>query len=539
MKEILKFKDLGILYSLKVDNNELIYQKNENGNISTNLNKDEIKLINTIFFNLIPSQNIKNLGYINYNNKKINHLYDLNNSFHIFYENEKDITEDCLTLNDIFNNQEEYLALKETNSNNNSKYTKRKVKVGKKVISVLVLSTFILTTSVFYIKGIHNLVSLISNHIKEHKYYEEVEKYQDRQLTVEEIIASINNNPQLTQEEKEFFLSAKNFFNDNIEYFDYYTVIDNLNNLHIEYIKEESKNPGQYEDFTYTQDAKGRIRVYKSTNFSDAPKYALSHGFLHAFTKMSNTDNYFYEGLHVLINNEYFGNSFYDNGYKVLKNYVYIICELINPEVLRQYHAHNDIKYLIDALTKIIPDENMAITLLTDIDFICEAEILRNSSQEKYNKLKAEYSLKTNEIDILLKKYYQAKFQISPEEDLYAFFCFNPLNACTKIASELDFSLNAFRKADEFTIIKQYKKIFNKTGYDNLVLSLCDEVKEVPKLYTLDDLLNGETDFLYRTKDEINLPQVTEGLYQGIAYEPNHYIDYEVVSREDLKDKNK
>ena len=102
--------------------------------------------------------------------------------------------------------------------------------------------------------------------------------------------------------------------------------------------------------------------------------------------------------------------------------------------------------------------------------------------------------------------------------------------AVTKIAAELNLDRTAILNADNFTAIKQFKKVFNKddNDNDNLILYIPNGYKEVEKIYTLEEVLNGETGFLYKTEEEIDLPKLPDGRYLGVVYLPSTYLDYQV-----------
>ncbi|MBQ8473204.1 MAG: hypothetical protein IJ501_06850 [Bacilli bacterium] len=531
MKEILNFIDEGIQLCLFINNGNLVYGKRLDDKISYDITDNQRELIKNVFYSLLPSNIIKDLGYIKYNNKSIKHLYDLNNNYHIFYEDNYQITEDILNLNSLFNNQEEYLASynkKNSFKRSESRYTRRRVKIKDKVIPVLVLSTSLILMTLLSIEGIKRIDFSIQNY----KENELVSKYQDNDVKLEDIIQFINSNPNLTNEEKEFFLSCPEYFQDNLEYFDYYTLVNNLSNIYINYINDPS-NDGFSGDYTYYGKNKNRIRIYESTDFTNCKKSALSHEYLHSFTNHSLQDNYFYEIVNVIFNNEYFGSDselFYDSSYPTLRKYFYIIAEIIDPNILRQYHANNDINYLIEELIKIIPDRDLATNLFLNIDFIFRIDLLKETDPIEYEKYKEEYKLKKQEVDNLLKQYYEIKYQSSIENNINVFYWFNQNVAVTKIAAELNLDRTAILNADNFTAIKQFKKVFNKddNDNDNLILYIPNGYKEVEKIYTLEEVLNGETGFLYKTEEEIDLPKLPDGRYLGVVYLPSTYLDYQV-----------
>ena len=529
MKEILNFIDEGIQLCLFINNGNLVYGKRIDDNISYDITESQSELIKSVFYNILPSNDIKDLGYLKYGEKNINHLYDLKTHFHIFYEDNYQITKDVLKLSYLFNNQEEYITLfKEKNSfqRSESRYTRRRVKVKDKIISVLVLGTVIVSSSLILLGYIDKASILIRDYQDEKRTI----AYQEFDLKLEDIYNAINTNSNLTVEEKEFLLSYPKYFQDNLEYFDYYTVTNNLSNLYIKYVNEKSEN-GVYGDYTYSGHEKHRIRIYETTDFNNSPKKALTHEFLHSFTKQTEDDNYFYEIVNAVFNNEYFGNPselFYDNSYQPLRKYFYIIAEIIDPNVLRQYHANNDLNYLIEELIKIIPDRDLAVKVFLNIDSLMHIDLLKESDPLEYEKYKEEYKLKKQEVDNLLKQYYETKYQSSIENNINVFYWFNPNVAVTKIAADLNLDRESIINADKFATLKQCKKIFNKDGNDNLILSIPNSYHEAEKIYTLEEVLNGETGFLYKTEEGIDLPKLPDGRYLGVIHLPSTYHDYQV-----------
>lgn len=173
----------------------------------------------------------------------------------------------------------------------------------------------------------------------------------------------------------------------------------------------------------------------------------------------------------------------------------------------------------------------MALNLFNDLDFICRVSVLKNKDIEKYNSLLNEYNLKEKEINNYLKEYYETKYNTSIYENDYIYFLFDNRVACSKIASELNLDFNTFLLADSETKVLQYKKIFNKdnNNSNNLILSICNESRLVLKKYTLESLLNGDNNHLYKSVDDIDL-EYRDGYYYEYVYEPISYINYEVKS---------
>lgn len=527
MKELIKFDYLNDKLGVLIEESKLIYIKYiDDYTITYKVEKEEKDIIKKVLYELLPSNNIYDLGDINYLNRDFKHLYDYDNEFHIFCDKDYNLNNNSLFLSYIYNNQEECIYLLKKNNymkRSKSRYVRRHVRIGDKVISVIVLSAFLLTLSIGAYKGI----SWVKYYKEKNKYTTGVLENINRQITIQDIENAILSNSKLSKEEKELLLSNKKFFQDNLEYLDYYSVIENLNNLYIVYEKESSEIEGMYGEYLRTGDNKGRIKIYNARNFKEAPRYALTHEGTHAFTTNYNNYNYTYEGIHVVFNNEYFSdtkNLIYDDGYQVIRDYIYVLCELIDESVLRKYHADDNIEYLINELIKIIPNREKAIQVFSNIDSICRLEII-NGSREVIKKLH-------QETKTLLKEYYQIKYQINIEDDNYSLFLFNKSNAYTKIASELGLDIETFKLADEYGYIKQYKKIFNKDGNDDLIISIPYTSKMVARKYTVDELLSGKSGRLYPNKESINLEMNSDGTYIDYVYEPVDYIDVYVKSNE-------
>ena len=132
MQEILKFKDNHQEYSLLLDKDKLVYQKQIDNIITFDLNKEEIELINSVLVKVVPSNEIKKLDSFIYENKIINHSYDLINNIHIFFDEDKKVSFECLKLSYLFNNQEEYFLSLSKRKKSSPKYVQRIIKIGKK-----------------------------------------------------------------------------------------------------------------------------------------------------------------------------------------------------------------------------------------------------------------------------------------------------------------------------------------------------------------------------------------------------------------------
>lgn len=461
--EIFKFKDENKELSLAIINKQLTYLKNENNQKTTNLTKSEITLINQVLINLIPSTNLQEELNLKYNNQIIKHLYDKKTNLHFFLDTtSKKITKPCYLLSYLYNNQLEYVS--SAKDENLKLQIKRIVKLGKKVLIVFVNITFLLTS--------YQIANNIT-WLKDDNQYIQTNQTITKQLTLNEIYNALNQNKNLTNEEKKFFLQNSKFFQDNLPYWDYNQTLLKLKTLKINYSKEPDETiSGVY---TYQGDLANTIIFYKAKNFQDVNPSIATHEFIHLFTDFTNNQfNYLYEGLTALANNEYFSlNSNYDNTYYNLTKYIYLLAEIIDPDVLREYLAKNDLKIIVDALTKIIPNENTAYSLLKDIDFQGRLNILPIEEQLAF---KEESKLRDKMIISTYTKYYQAKYESDITDNYNALYWLNKPLCFTKLSAELGFKDETMLAADEYTKVLNYKKIFNTNTNSNLTFLIPREV---------------------------------------------------------------
>lgn len=134
MQEILKFNMDNQEYSLIKNDNKFIFKPD-------NITIKEKQIILEVFSQIIPSNDIINFGSLTLDDRKILHLMDKKNGFHLFYQNCNNVLsflekEEQAQLNYLFNNQNEYVATGIKKEQNN--FFKRVVKVGGRIITVLV-----------------------------------------------------------------------------------------------------------------------------------------------------------------------------------------------------------------------------------------------------------------------------------------------------------------------------------------------------------------------------------------------------------------
>ena len=140
---ILKFKDNGIVYIVYKENDKYIAGKLINNKIDTNLVDKEKEIVNYVFDKMTIGRSIY-LGNIYFENNTYKQYYDKKNRWYSFYTlDNKNIDKDVLIkLNNLYNYQDNIVYKKMNKSD--SKYIKRIVKYGKKVVFVLISSAVII-----------------------------------------------------------------------------------------------------------------------------------------------------------------------------------------------------------------------------------------------------------------------------------------------------------------------------------------------------------------------------------------------------------
>ena len=530
MKEILRFTYNDKLLCLLIENEELKYGKIIDNKVIFTLTEKEKNIIRRVFVKVLPTGSTIDLGYFAYNEKSFKHHMDKTNGLHLFYE-EKDNqlivpdSNNLKILNLMFNNQNEFVNSHDGLSIEDIKYYKRIVQYGKQFIIVFISTVACL--SLYTYMGPDAKLPFLDNNIAYTENYNNL----DAITKINKIISTINNNPNLTLEEKEFFLSAPEFIEDSINYFRYDKVIEHLEKLNVEYIAGPSLD-GSAASFVYAGPKKGTLKVYNSTSFADAPKWAMSHEFVHAFTSYENYiyGKGFYEIINTIINNEYYGvknnverKEIYDTGYSWIRAYAYIIISTLEETDLRAYHATGNPEIIVNALNEIIPDKDKAIKLLTYFDFLVDNIAYRTDLSQVYvpDFIRKVFGETRNNLNELCKEYYKAKFGIEIEEDLYLQYWADREMLFQSVANIYNLNASAIRFLPEYTKVKKYKTFFTSTEDNNMVVMICDTVGFDRQFCTKEELLAKGY-----TEEEINQIYIRDdGKYDLCIYYPKKYTD--------------
>lgn len=253
-----------------------------------------------------------------------------------------------------------------------------------------------------------------------------VEMHQIDENDADFVMSYIKNNDKIQKPEKDFILKQEHFFKENEEYFDMPSIKKNLMNLKIVYDKNN------YKKYELSDKVKGfynnyddKIVILYSDCISDYDPFSqqvLFHEMMHAMTNsgyVSNGSlgNCLSEGLTELMAEEYLES--YSDTYNKNQTYARIMCELVGPETIRKSFLKGNIDMLIDELSKIDGTDKDAKKFISLLDTEAEADstILKNLDPQKVEDAKKTLLIVQPNIDAYLKKYYEAKFKTSMNND--------------------------------------------------------------------------------------------------------------------------
>lgn len=430
MKELLRFKDKTTEYYVYLKKSSIVMAKQEDGKETYDLTKEEKELVSFVLGKLFLGYNSRYLGLINYQKNEYHHFYDLNNDWHYFYTLEGDIPEvkTFIDLNYRYNNMEEYVAIEEKSNKKDKRFLKRLLTFGEKTL-IVIISLEVLFIATHFKDFINNVKFYYIEPAK--AKIVEVEKKND--LTVNEVLEIIENNDNLTLEEKKNLMQYTDFFTDKLPYVDQDDLVDSLTNMKINYYEDQegiirgSWHPAGFDMYN--------IKIFDSVSTKehlDESDYSvLRHEFFHTFTKKSNRNclgNGFYEFTNRVFANEYNYDEYYDGSYHFLESCGYLFLELFDSEAVKEFHAQGDYKVLAEQLYKIIPDSSKAINALSKMDTLNTLyfDLNTEENEEKKEEMVNEF----NEIKLSLKNdlrvYYEAKYQKDITSNLYDYYLYNP-----------------------------------------------------------------------------------------------------------------
>ena len=189
----------------------------------------------------------------------------------------------------------------------------------------------------------------------------------EKEFSIDEINAAINANPNLIPDEKMLFSAYNSFLEDNSQYIDMNVLVPKLKNFSIDYTSETNNSAAATCNISDTL-----ITVYGATDFYNTLPGVLLHEYGHV---VSPQYTFLGTGLDEAVTETIKNEICYDNfgnyqTYHFECCYLKILCETIGAEVFKEYHLTGNIFCVIEELKKIIPDEELAIKLISDIDSI-------------------------------------------------------------------------------------------------------------------------------------------------------------------------
>lgn len=423
--EVANFNYNGKEYAVVLLNNNLQYGYKENGVFNTNLEKDEIDMMNYAMSKiLISSDKSKHhkYGKTIHGGKIFQIMYDEISEKKFFYEivgNEYKAPsfEDNIYLYEKFNLPKNYFAnLKSNNKQEQDKKENRKtIKQKIKVYGTITTLSLSLGFAVFFRNKplFKHIECIIVDSL-----------YSNEQIKIEDLEKSLSSNNQLTEEEKDEFRKFYPMVEENKEYINPYLLKYYLKNYHIEYLNENHP-------FAAGQNYKleNCIKIYNKTSYESCIKDSyyretLSHECCHTFHDFTIAGG-LCEALTETFTSEYA--KIATTAYYNERLCLYSLCEIINPDCFKEYYFKGDKRPIIKELTALIDNEDLAYELIGNIDSLFYngiEEIKCKDKQEKQKIYKLQHELK-EEIYDSISKYFTMKYSYPIEEDnvMMAYLC--------------------------------------------------------------------------------------------------------------------
>ena len=445
------------IYLLK--NNRILFLKsNKYNKFTSNLSQKETDILTKIYKSLhINKDKSTYIKDIEVNNNTYNLFFDPSNHNYFWTPiNGKYNDIDNKYLNFKYNN-EPVIQYQETENNNkftNSNFYTKFIKLGKKLLPILVsasLSLTLLTNTQIVKPEIINQpdTSIIETVETEIISLEDIE-IEDPSIdyNYEEIAEAINNNQNIGQSEKDFLSKLKFIFDENYQYMDLVMVKAKLQTLKIRYgVNLQSANASYN---LLENEICIEAESYDSTN-----KATFLHEFLHSLQSSGNpfigelsTEFFTIESMirmykEGIVEKEFFlsqyakaelekgtlklndenawleyliNNGRFSSGYQGYVNAYIILADLLPEETLRNYQFNpKQIEILSNALVEI--DKNTINRETTAYQLIDSINSLRVYSAENntYN-----YSRDLSTCYEMLNYYFTQTKNISIEQDIYS-----------------------------------------------------------------------------------------------------------------------
>lgn len=473
-------------YFIALDDGKIVYFKYENGEMSKDYSKEELEVFYDVYNSLkVDKEQASNLGIRKFNGKYFETFYDIKKELYFWYEiidgkRRHASKEDLAFLNYKYNNQcltffedddgfgtghnedenpydwEAYPYFDKNGTNHEevhqeiydwaedpsfareeilskAKTFKRAITKAGKTVAIIVVAGINLIT--FSDRVLHSDISgkvrglFTGNNVSDQFNFEGIG---DQEYSFEIIEKAINANENLSDEEKNFFLMFKSYFDDIGKYMDLETIASRLVNLKVNYTTEECKSSDVAGEYNMTDNI---ITMYLTDSFESCDKSVLAHEFFHmtqkGFSKrltmeLSNeaATREYMRGLvedgqldEALFMNEY-DVPVYGLGYDECMKVYYLLVNLLDEDTIRKYQAIPADVILSDALVDIEKNAGAEFTrsynrfdieknAIEILDYIDELR----ADPDEYGYRDVSYSdEKFKKICDLLDYYYQVKF---------------------------------------------------------------------------------------------------------------------------------
>ena len=248
---------------------------------------------------------------------------------------------------------------------------------------------------------------------KEDKSTEEINK---EAFDFSKVIDAINNNLNLSEQEKNKILANRTIFEDNFDYYDINVLTETLKTLKIKYVHDiyaSNKNiKGTYNNND------NLITFYTASSLDDVTDDLFTHEFSHLFQSLtldSSDCSFLVEATNVLANNEYYGTEpNYDPAYSVQRNCVEMLSLIIGNSAIKKFYNFPSIHIIVDELYKIYPNYEKAYEFVGLLNSYQSLFFISDNDENVSKKMEEiEKSIKE-----MLKFYYKEKYKFSAENDL-------------------------------------------------------------------------------------------------------------------------
>ena len=439
-----------VITVLKYKENKLIIYK-ENGNIKlgkitdhkiTIPSQEQQKILEQIYDSiLIDKQNQIDCGTHKIKGKQIKIYYCTKTNLYYFYElknntKQKPDKELLEKLNIYYNNQNNYLYIGKQEA---PKTITRWIKINTIWISLIITANIAFEELPVIKYGIYQ-------NIKEQKKEEQQETY-----SLDKVKQILEENKNLTDEEKNFILLLEDELEENKKYLNTNTIYENLSQLDINYHYKAKQTKEQETILGSFNPNSKDIDIYKTTDQKHIPK-TIFHEINHTvqrYDKISpNNPNYIMEATNEIFTKEYFEKTAQENNITTQDSYqsqvqaIYPLLEILDITTFRKYHFNKDnqgLNTIIKQLQKIDPSLTKAAELLTAINSM---ELYDKNTKEAWNKLCnengdneqqiKEYLEKEQEkqennqkIYEIIKYYYEKKYNQKMTDDQLMMFYFS------------------------------------------------------------------------------------------------------------------